>query len=135
MGIVSPARRNFHEENCRRFQDWRRVRPFSGGLLTMLSGLPIIYFPYAGASASQFSLQMTTAGGSASLGIGLLLLTLGLTMWFQPHVRVFASIAAIVLGLLSIPLSNLGGFFVGLLLTLLGGALSIAWVPVDSTKP
>ena len=46
---------------------------------------------------------MATTAGAGSLIIGVLLVTLGLTMWFQHIVRVFAGVAAILLALVSIP--------------------------------
>lgn len=119
----------YFKEIWRRFGNWRGSRPFSGGLLTMLSGVPILYVPYAHLEFSQLTVRMSTTAGAGSLAIGALLVTLGLTMWFQSGVRVFAGVAAIVLALLSIPLSNLGGFLIGHLLALLGAALSIAWAP------
>jgi Family of unknown function (DUF6114) len=128
---VDPPRHNgyYLKRLWRYFGDWRGNRPFWAGLLTMLGGVPIVYPPYADLSIGQLGTRMATTAGSSSLVIGVLLVTLGLTMWCQPVVRVFAGVAAIVLALLSIPMSNLGGFFVGLLLALLGGALSIAWAP------
>ena len=42
------------------------------------------------------------------------------------HVRVFAGVAAILLALVSLPVSNIGGFLVGFLLALLGGALAVS---------
>jgi hypothetical protein len=135
MSVDSP-RRNVHylKGLWLHFGDWRGSRPFWAGLLTMLGGVPIVYLPYADLAIGQLTIQMATSAGSGSLVIGVLLATLGLTMWFQPIVRVFAGVAAIVLALLSIPMSNLGGFLVGLLLALLGAALSIAWVPGEPPR-
>jgi len=112
-----------------RFRAWRWQRPFWAGLLTLLAGLPIMYFPYANLTLGQLSVRMATTTGSASLIIGILLFTLGLTMWFQPIVRVFAGVASILLALVSLVVSNFGGFLVGFLLGLIGGALSVSWAP------
>ncbi len=83
----------------RGFRTWRGGdRPFWAGLFTMLGGLPIMYFPYANMHLGNVTLAMsTTAGGAGSLIIGVLLVTLGLTMWFHSIVRVFAGVAAILL--------------------------------------
>ncbi|MFG3494783.1 DUF6114 domain-containing protein [Streptomyces sp. NPDC047928] len=115
----------------RRFRDWRGGRPFWAGLFTLLGGIPIAYFPYATLKLGHMTLSMATTAGAGSLIIGVLLVTLGLTMWFQQVVRVFAGVAAILLALVSIPVANLGGFVIGFLLALIGGALSIAWAPGD----
>ncbi|MBT2439722.1 hypothetical protein J7E93_06225 [Streptomyces sp. ISL-36] len=127
MSAESTASRGVPNE--RRFHDWRGSRPFWGGLFTMIGGLPIAYFPYADMRLGNMTIAMATTGGAGALIIGVLLVTLGLTMWFQPIVRVFAGVAAIVLALVSIPVSNLGGFFIGFLLALVGGGLSVAWAP------
>ncbi|MBP0456951.1 DUF6114 domain-containing protein [Streptomyces montanisoli] len=117
-----------------RFRAWRGHRPFWAGLITLVSGLPIGYFPYAHLHLGNLTLAMSTTAGAGSLIIGVLLVTLGLTMWFHSIVRVFAGIAAILLALVSIPVSNLGGFFVGFLLALIGGALSVSWVPEKAKR-
>ncbi|MFF8954300.1 DUF6114 domain-containing protein [Streptomyces sp. NPDC014894] len=113
----------------RRFRDWRGQRPFWAGLFTLLGGIPIAYFPYANLQLGNLTLSMATTAGAGSLIIGVLLVTLGMTMWFHHIVRVFAGVASILLALISIPIANLGGFVVGFLLALVGGALSIAWAP------
>ncbi|MCS0634177.1 DUF6114 domain-containing protein [Streptomyces sp. LP05-1] len=113
----------------RRFREWRGQRPFWAGLLTVLGGIPIAYFPYASLKFGAMTVNLATTAGAGSLIIGVLLITLGLTMWFQAVVRVFAGIAAILLALVSIPIANFGGFVVGFLLALIGGALAVAWAP------
>ncbi|WP_436739002.1 DUF6114 domain-containing protein [Streptomyces sp. BBFR102] len=129
MSAESPGLSDRFHYWRRRFRMWRGTRPFWAGLLTMLGGVPIAYLPYAQLTLGQLSLRMGTPTGAGSLIIGLLLITLGLTMWFQSVVRVFAGVAAILLALVSLPVSNLGGFLIGFLLAMFGGALSISWAP------
>ncbi|UQX03052.1 DUF6114 domain-containing protein [Streptomyces sp. RerS4] len=112
-----------------RFSAWRGARPFWAGLLTLLGGVPIIYFPFADIRLANVTLAMATTSGSVSLIIGVLLITLGFALWFQQGIRVFAGVAAILLSLVSIPKSNLGGFFIGFLTAMIGGALALAWAP------
>ncbi|ASY32715.1 MULTISPECIES: DUF6114 domain-containing protein [unclassified Streptomyces] len=112
-----------------RFRDWRGTRPFWAGVLTLLGGIPIAYIPYNDLKLGQLTVRMSTTAGAGSLIIGVLLITLGLTMWYQAQVRVFAGVAAILLALVSLPVSNFGGFVVGFLLALFGGSLALAWVP------
>ncbi|WP_219821922.1 DUF6114 domain-containing protein [Streptomyces sp. Ru71] len=112
-----------------RFRDWRRTRPFWAGLFTLLGGVPIAYFPYATLKLGTMSIAMATTAGAGSLIIGVLLITLGLTMWFQKATRVFAGVAAILLALVSLVVSNIGGFLMGFLLALIGGALAVSWAP------
>lgn len=115
------------------FRAWRWQRPFWAGLLTLLAGAPIAYLPYANLTVGQLTVRMATTAGSGSLIIGVLLVVLGLTMWFQPAVRVFAGVAAIMLALVSLVVSNFGGFLVGFLLALFGGGMSVAWAPGEET--
>ncbi|WP_328620263.1 DUF6114 domain-containing protein [Streptomyces sp. NBC_00354] len=111
------------------FFAWRGRRPFWAGLFTLLGGVPIVYFPYADMRLGNVTLAMATTTGSGSLIIGILLMTLGLALWFQQSIRVFAGVASILLALVSLPVSNLGGFFVGFILSMVGGALALSWVP------
>jgi hypothetical protein len=113
----------------RSFRTWRGQRPFWAGLLTLLGGLPIIYFPYANFSLGQLTIRMATETGSGSLIIGGLLIVLGFTVWFQFSARVFAGVAAILLALVSLVVSNFGGFLVGFLLALIGGGMALSWAP------
>lgn len=111
------------------FHAWSGRRPFWAGLFTLLGGFPIAYFPYADLRLGNVTLAMATTGGAGALIIGVLLITLGLALWFQQTIRVFAGVAAILLALVSIPVSNLGGFFMGFSLSMIGGALALAWAP------
>ncbi|MFI6051665.1 DUF6114 domain-containing protein [Streptomyces violascens] len=117
-----------------RFRAWRGHRPFWAGLFTLAGGVPIMYFPYANMHLGNVTLAMSTTAGAGSLIIGVLLVTLGLTMWFHSVVRTFAGIAAILLALISIPIANIGGFVIGFLLSLFGGALACAWVPAKPRR-
>ncbi|MFF3320834.1 DUF6114 domain-containing protein [Streptomyces sp. NPDC002889] len=130
---VSPGRderdENFISAIRRGFRTWRGQRPFWAGLFTVLGGIPIAYFPYASLKLGHMTLSMATTGGAGALIIGVLLITLGFTMWFHAIVRVFAGVASILLALISIPVANLGGFGVGFLSSLIGGALALSWAP------
>ncbi|MYR56369.1 hypothetical protein GTY54_08955 [Streptomyces sp. SID625] len=111
------------------FRAWRGSRPFWAGLYIVISGLPIMYFPYAHLQFGHLSLALATTAGAGSLIIGILLVVLGISVWFQKHIRVFAGVASILLGLVSIPVSNFGGFIIGFLFALIGGAMAVSWAP------
>ena len=133
MSPESTGQNEHHLTVLRRgFRTWRGNRPFWAGLFTILGGLPIAYFPYANMHLGNMTIAMSTTAGAGSLIIGILLITLGFTMWFHHIVRVFAGVAAILLALISIPVANIGGFVIGFLFSLLGGALSIAWAPGEA---
>ncbi|MFI8913637.1 DUF6114 domain-containing protein [Streptomyces sp. NPDC053513] len=133
MSAEYPASREVPKKE-NRFKVWRQTRPFWAGLFTMIGGVPIAYLPYGDMRLGNVTLAMQTTAGAGALIIGVLLITLGLTMWFQPVVRVFAGIAAIVLGLVSIPVSNFGGLVVGYLFALVGGGMSAAWAPAPPVE-
>ncbi|GGR03893.1 hypothetical protein GCM10010497_01310 [Streptomyces cinereoruber] len=132
MSAENPASREVPQDN--RFKVWRQTRPFWAGLFTIIGGIPIAYLPYGDLRLGNIIFAMKTTAGSTALIIGVLLVTLGLTMWFQPIVRIFAGVAAIVLGLVSIPVSNFGGFVIGFLFALVGGGMSIAWAPAPPVE-
>ncbi|MDY0810454.1 DUF6114 domain-containing protein [Kitasatospora purpeofusca] len=122
-----PEHRNLVGAFWRGFREFRRSRPFWGGLLAMIAGVPILYFPYAHLSLGGVTIAMSTTAGAGSLIIGVLLIILGLTAWFQPAVRIFAGVATTLLTLVSIPVSNLAGFGMALLPGIIGGGLMMAW--------
>ncbi|NEA63817.1 DUF6114 domain-containing protein [Streptomyces sp. SID12488] len=129
MSAETPAAPSLFDRLWLQFRAWRGTRPFWAGLFVMLAGIPIMYFPYAHLTIGQLTVRMSTTAGAGSLIIGVLLVVLGISLWFQKHVRTFAGTAAILLGLVSLPVSNFGGFIIGFLLALVGGALAIAWAP------
>ncbi|MFC8846517.1 MULTISPECIES: DUF6114 domain-containing protein [unclassified Micromonospora] len=117
-GRVSQAWRNFRR--------WRRARPFWGGLFTALAGLEI--FSTTQMSLSGLSFQMGPTGFLSWL-IPVILVACGMLMWFSPQQRMFYAIVGAVTAVFSLIGVNLGGFFVGLLLGMVGSALGFAWVP------
>ena len=110
----------------RGFRRWRRSRPFWGGLLTALAGVEIF-------STTQMSLSgltfQTGPTGFLSWLIPVILVACGMLMWFTPQQRMFYAIVGAVTAVFSLIGVNLGGFFVGLLLGMVGSALGFAWVP------
>ncbi|MEU6575280.1 DUF6114 domain-containing protein [Streptomyces sp. NPDC046805] len=135
MSAETPAETGQFARRRLQFRVWRGERPFWAGLFVLLGGFPIAYFPYAHLQVGHLTLAMATTAGAGSLIIGVLLVVLGISLWFQKHIKVFAGIAAILLALVSIPVSNLGGFLVGFLLALIGGALAVAWSPGEAPAP
>jgi hypothetical protein len=106
------------------WREWRRARPFWGGLFVVLGAGEILLSEQA-----SFPLAIHIGlHGLASYLIPLLLLLCGLLLWFHPLLRTFYSVLAVLLALGSWITSNLGGFFVGMLLGLFGGSLAFAWV-------
>ncbi|WP_419996921.1 DUF6114 domain-containing protein [Streptomyces boninensis] len=110
------------------FRDWRRRRPFWGGLLLMASGLELLIVPLSPVEV----LVSLGLGGLAALGIGLALILAGVFLWVAPHTSPYVSLNALLLSVLSFAATNLGGFVVGSLLGIAGSALAFGWKPIGS---
>ncbi|PSK98265.1 hypothetical protein CLV30_12051 [Haloactinopolyspora alba] len=116
----------------RRFRKWRHRRPFWGGMLTVLSGLQV----FASTQLTLGSMQVRVGvEGLQSIVIPIILLLAGLLIWFMPDHRVFYGVIALVVAVYSLVGVNLGGFLIGLLLGIAGGALAIAWAPRSGDVP
>lgn len=105
------------------WQRWRRTRPFWGGLLIILGGAEILL-------SEQAPLPIVIHVGAQGLAgylVPIVLVLCGVLLWLTPAQQTFYSVLAVVLALGSWVTSNLGGFFVGLLLGVIGGALAFAW--------
>jgi hypothetical protein len=112
-----------------RFRAWRRSRPFWGGLLLLLAGLELIAIPLLSvlAHGSVKVVIYIGIGGIFGVLIGGLLAACGLLVWFHPVQRVFYSVAGVLLAVASFVATNLGGFFLGMLLGVTGASLSFGW--------
>lgn len=117
------------EKGNRRFTRWRKQRAFAAGLLMIIAGAWILTPAYLALSISNIQIQVSTIGGVSTLVIGILLIVCGLMTWFRGEGRILTGVAAMILGIVALPQSNLGGFFIGTLLAVIGGALALAWVP------
>ncbi|MEU7585807.1 DUF6114 domain-containing protein [Micromonospora sp. NPDC049230] len=128
----SHARPGGPAQAWRLFRRWRRSRPFTGGLLTALAGLEMFASTRMTLNGLSFH---SGASGLLSLLIPIILVTCGLLLWFTPAQRLFYSIVAAVTAVYSLIGLNLGGFFVGLLLGIVGSALAFAWTPTSPAPP
>ncbi|MEU7774098.1 DUF6114 domain-containing protein [Micromonospora taraxaci] len=124
----SHARPGGPAQAWRLFRRWQRSRPFWGGLLTALAGLEMFASTRMTVNGLSFH---SGASGLLSLLIPVILVTCGLLLWFTPAQRLFYSVVAAVTAVYSLIGLNLGGFFVGLLLGIVGSALAFAWTPVQ----
>ncbi|MCE4945959.1 MULTISPECIES: DUF6114 domain-containing protein [Streptomyces] len=110
---------------------WRRGRPFWGGLAAVLAGAEICALPLA---PLKIMLQQGIAGVPSVL-MGLVMVLMGLSAWFAPHYRGLAGVLTVLGAMAALVMSNLGGFLIGTVLGILGGALIFAWQPVDAGPP
>ncbi len=113
------------------FRAWRRSRPFWGGLLLVLAGVELLAIPLLSvlAHGSVKVVIYIGIGGVFGVLIGGLLVACGLLIWFHPVQRVFYAIAGVLLAVASFVATNLGGFFLGMLLGVTGASLSFGWTP------
>ncbi|MFI6013550.1 DUF6114 domain-containing protein [Streptomyces sp. NPDC051243] len=100
-------------------------RPFWGGVLLALGGAWILL-------TMKASLKVVLHVGMQGLAgylLPALMVVLGLLVLFNPAQRLFYSITGVLVSLGTWLTSNLGGFFVGLLLGVVGSCLTFGWLP------
>lgn len=114
-------------KNTRGFGNWRRRRPFAAGLFVLLSGIIMIVPAYLSFEVSNIVIQVSTISGVSTLLIGALLITSALMTWFKPDTRLLTGVASLILGIVALPMSNIGGFVIGTLCAVIGGALALSW--------
>lgn len=109
----------------RRVREYRRTRPFWGALWTMFGGFLIAWFAYGPVNI----LIHAGLGGLAGLLIGTTIFAMGVFMMVTPDQRHLVSVLATILAVASFPLSNFGGFVLGMTFSLLGACMSFGWMP------
>ncbi|MGW7204583.1 DUF6114 domain-containing protein [Streptomyces sp. NPDC054837] len=107
------------------FRAWRADRPFWGGLLLTLGGAWILLTE----KASLKVIMHIGMQGLAGYLLPALMVVLGLLILFNPTQRLFYSITGVLLTLGTWLTSNLGGFFIGLLLGVVGSCMTFGWLP------
>lgn len=111
----------------RSFTAWRRGRPFWAGLFVAAGAFVILFPPFVGVKLGDMVISIQTLGGTSALLIGALLAICAVSLWIQPKFRLAAGIVTVLLSLVALVVTNLGGFLAGTVLSLLGGALAVAW--------
>ncbi|MGW1983991.1 DUF6114 domain-containing protein [Streptomyces collinus] len=112
------------------FRGWRARRPFWGGLLLALGGGEILLTE----KASLKVVMHIGMQGLAGYLLPTLMVLLGLLILFNPDQRLFYSITGILVTLGTWLTSNLGGFFIGLLLGAVGSCLAFGWLPEQEPR-
>jgi hypothetical protein len=116
----------------RRFRLWRRGRPFWGGLILMLAGAQL----WLSTNFNPFHFEISFGPtGFLVILLPLILLLCGFLVWFTPQHRVFYGVIGTVTAIYSLLGLNLGGWFIGTLLGILGGSLVISWTPIAPHSP
>jgi hypothetical protein len=125
----SPPVRGRLKSAWRTFHEWRRRRPFGAGSFLLPAGVAIGLPPYASFRLGDLVLSISTIGGVSAVLIAALLAISAVSLWFRPQYRMAAGVMAILVSLVALVTTNLGGFLIGTVLGLVGGALAISWTP------
>lgn len=107
------------------FRQWRAGRPFWGGLLLALGGAEVLLT----LKASLDVILHVGMQGLAGYLLPVVMLLCGVLILFNPSQRLFYSVIGVLVSLGTWLTSNLGGFFVGLLLGVVGSCLTFGWLP------
>jgi len=104
------------------FRKWRKRRPLAGSIITIMSGLAILWVPL------NLYLSTFLPGSIAIIGLlfGGLIILIGVTALFFPNASKILGIFTIFLSILSV-IGALGGFLFGTIFGIIGGALLMAW--------
>ncbi|GAA1849695.1 DUF6114 domain-containing protein [Myceligenerans crystallogenes] len=122
----------------RAFREWHAGRPFVGAVLVVLAGLELLLSGPIdlGAFADTFGVEgipdMQLAigiEGVQAIVLPLALILLGLLSMWQPVHRIFYGVIILVISVYTLSGVNLGGWFVGFLLGVIGGVVIVSWAP------
>jgi hypothetical protein len=113
------------------FTRFRRTRPFWGCVFLAAGG----YFVMKPMLGGSFQMLMHLGVGGASVYIlGGGMVAAALVAFFVPAQRHFPALMAMVFSVASLPLANLGGWLVGMMLGILGSGLVFAWTPYSEKQ-
>jgi MFS family permease len=111
---------------------WRKKRPLWGALLTVISGLMILWIPL------NLYLSTFLPGSIAIIGLffGGMIILIGILAFIFPSSSRILGVMTIFLSILSV-IGALGGFLFGTILGIIGGALLTSWqlAPAKSKSP
>lgn len=96
----------------------------------MLGGLGVLAGPLS-------LVRLATLPGSSipiGIAVGSLITLMGLLEWLVPLYSLMAGAITVVLALVSLLTASFGGLIIGMLLSLAGGAMAVAWRPVQPAQ-
>lgn len=108
------------------FTRFRRTRPFWGSVVLALGGY-YIAAPLLGGTMSFYTSMGARTITPLLLGGGIIAAA-GVAL-FTPSQRHFPAIIASMLAVASLPLANLGGWVIGMVLGIVGAGMVFAWTP------
>ncbi|AKU18554.1 hypothetical protein VV02_01930 [Luteipulveratus mongoliensis] len=113
-----------------RFHRWRRTRPFWGPILLALGG----WFVIRPVISSMSAVVALGAGGVTAYVLGGGMILAAAVSMFRPEQRHFPALMGVLFAVASLPLANLGGWVIGMMLGIVGGAMTFAWTPYDDKQ-
>lgn len=139
-GAGRPAPRTGRDARRRAFAEWHAQRPFIGALIVVVAGLELLLSGPIdlGAVSDTFGLHgipdMQLAigiEGIQAIVLPVALILLGLLSIWQPVHRVFYGVIILVISVYTLSGVNLGGWFAGFLLGVIGGIVVVSWAPPE----
>jgi len=112
------------------FAAWCRQRPFVGGILVVLAGVEMFFSGQL--DVGSIHVQVGVEGMQAMI-IPVIMVLVGILAIGMPVHRIFYGVIALVFSIYSLVGVNLGGFFIGMILSAVGGILIVAWMPRTAT--
>lgn len=109
---------------------FRRTRPFWGCLILAWGGWFVLK-PVVGSAAMTMELGV---GGVSGYILGGGMMAAALVAFVLPAQRHFPAIMAAMMSVASLPLANLGGWLVGMVLGIVGSGLVFAWTPYSDKQ-
>ncbi|MDQ0030556.1 DUF6114 domain-containing protein [Arthrobacter bambusae] len=124
-GVHAQSRSDATPGRAAAFRDWRRGRPFVGGMLAGLGGVEMFFSGQL--DLGHLHIQLGIEGLQATV-IPIALVLLGVLSITMPAHHVFYGILTLVVAIYSLVGVNMGGFIIGMLLSGAGGVLVVAWM-------
>lgn len=109
-----------------RFGRWYRGRPSIGGALIVLAGIEMLFSGQL--DLGSIRIQVGIEGMQAMI-LPVALVTLGVLILTMPTHRMFYGVMTLTFSIYALVGVNLGGFFVGTFLGLVGGVMAVSWMP------
>lgn len=128
-GTETTAQDRFHDLR-ERFRAWRRCRPFWGPVVLLLGA----WFVVRPVISSMSAVVQLGGGGVVAYVLGGGMAIAALVAMFKPEQRHFPALMAVLFAVASLPLANLGGWIIGMVLGIVGGAMTFAWTPYSSDQ-
>lgn len=112
------------------FSRFRKTRPFWGAIILAWGG----WFVMKPALGSFVTMTSLGSGGAVVYILGGGMMAAALVSLFVPAQRHFPALMAAIFSVASLPMANLGGWLIGMVLGILGSGLVFAWTPYSDSQ-